>query len=407
MAAAVRRQFIFLRSLSSRQCSRCFYSSLATPQPQRQHEDITLLGQSYRTDEWTNISRPIIDTLSRKLHLQSSHPVGILRKIIEARFPEKQYTRYSKLPPIVTTQQNFDSLGIPIDHPGRSRTDTYYVNSNTVLRTHTSAHQADTFRACPTPGFLISADVYRRDSIDKSHYPAFHQMEGAMLWDWDKDSTQTIEDDIAKLPRLDLEVEDVPAFHDQNPRQQGHTDEESIAVSKHLKRTLEGVVEEIFGRARLAAGNTSDEKLRVRWIDAYFPFTSPSYELEVFWDGQWLELLGCGVVAQSVLENASTFRYSSDTDVRRSEQSWLGFWNWLGQISYGIIRRPRYPSILVPGRTIPETILTWESIAIQVFLEISRMLQRRRVLGERFQGLSCRRWPSIHLPRERSHGTLS
>jgi len=322
MAAVVRRQLAFISRISSRQCSRCFYSSLAAPQSQKQQDEITLLDQSYRTDEWTNISNPIIDTLSRKLHLQPSHPVGILRKIIEARFPENQYTRYSELPPVVTTQQNFDSLGIPADHPGRSRTDTYYVNANTVLRTHTSAHQAETFRSCPTPGFLISADVYRRDSIDKSHYPSFHQMEGAMLWNWDKDTAQTVENDIAKLPKVDLVVEDVPAFHDQNPKQQGHTDEESIAMSNHLKRTLEGVVEEIFGRARLAAGNISDEKLRVRWIDAYFPFTSPSYELEVFWEGQWLELLGCGVVAQSVLEKAFGIKWAGP-----SELVWID-WLW-------------------------------------------------------------------------------
>lgn len=330
MTAVLRRQFALLHRVSRSQCSRCFYTSLATPQAQKPQEELALLGRSYRSDEWTNISLPIIDTLSRKLHLQPCHPVGILRKIIEARFPEKQYTRYSELPPIVTTQQNFDSLGIPLDHPGRSRTDTYYVNASTVLRTHTSAHQAETFRSCPTPGFLISADVYRRDSIDKSHYPAFHQMEGAMLWNWDKDTAETIENDIAKLPKLNLVVEDVPIFHAQNPKQQGHTDEESIAISKHLKRTLEGVVEEIFGRARLAAGNTSEEKLKVRWIDAYFPFTSPSYELEVFWEGQWLELLGCGVVAQPVLENAGTLTHRSKTDFRRSEQSWLGIWYWLG-----------------------------------------------------------------------------
>ena len=144
-----------------------------------------------------------------------------------------------------------------------------------------------------------------------------------MLWNWDKDTAQTVENDIAKLPKVDLVVEDVPAFHDQNPKQQGHTDEESIAMSNHLKRTLEGVVEEIFGRARLAAGNISDEKLRVRWIDAYFPFTSPSYELEVFWEGQWLELLGCGVVAQSVLENAgSSFVSSMLTIGVRNKVGW-------------------------------------------------------------------------------------
>jgi phenylalanyl-tRNA synthetase alpha chain len=299
-----------LRKVSRPNCSRCFYSSIPTPLPQanKSHDDrLFLLGQLYPADEWTNISRPIIENLSRKLHLREAHPIGILREIIEARFPQSQYSRYRDLPAIVSTKQNFDSLGIPIDHPGRSRTDTYYVNEKTVLRTHTSAHQAETFRSCPTPGFLISADVYRRDTIDKSHYPSFHQMEGGMVWtrtENEKDLVNQINKDIAALPKLDLEVDPTPPFHDKNPKQPQHTTAESIAISTHLKRTLEGVVEEIFGRARLATDIVTDEKLRVRWIDAYFPFTSPSYELEVFWEGEWLELLGCGVVTQSVLENA-------------------------------------------------------------------------------------------------------
>lgn len=129
-----------------------------------------------------------------------------------------------------------------------------------------------------------------------------------MLWDkipGQESPAIQIERDIAALPKVDLVVEDpMPAFHENNPKQRQHSDAESIAISTHLKRTLEGVVEEIFGRAKLAAGSSNDEKLRVRWIDAYFPFTSPSYELEVLWEDQWLELLGCGVVAQPVLENA-------------------------------------------------------------------------------------------------------
>ena len=313
MTAVFRRKLIRLNGLPRRQCSICFYST-ATPAPtQRKEREIELLGRSYPTDQWTNVSNSIINTLSRKVHLQPSHPIGILRNIIEARFPPDIYTRYSDLPPIVTVHQNFDSLGIPADHPGRSRTDTYYVNANTVLRTHTSAHQAETFRSCPTPGFLISANVFRRDSIDRSHYPAFHQMEGAMVWDRaaKEDVSSRIEKDISALPNVDLVVEDPnPAFHDTNPKQPEHSDIESIAISRHLKRTLEGVVEEIFGRARAAAATPSDEKLRVRWIDAYFPFTSPSYELEVLWEGQWLELLGCGVVTQAVLENAGTVHHS-------------------------------------------------------------------------------------------------
>jgi phenylalanyl-tRNA synthetase alpha chain len=135
-------------------------------------------------------------------------------------------------------------------------------------------------------------------------------MEGAMVWNRPPNEgvAAQIEKDIAALPKIDLVVEDPnPAFHDTNLKQPEHSDAESIAISAHLKRTLEGVVEEIFGRARAAAGTSSDEKLRVRWIDAYFPFTSPSYELEVLWEGQWLELLGCGVVRQAVLENSGIF----------------------------------------------------------------------------------------------------
>ena len=51
------------------------------------------------------------------------------------------FTHHNGLHPVVTTSQNFDDLGFPPDHPGRSRTDTYYVNKERVLRTHTSAHQ--------------------------------------------------------------------------------------------------------------------------------------------------------------------------------------------------------------------------------------------------------------------------
>ena len=74
-------------------------------------------------------------------------------------------------------------LGFPPNHPGRSKTDTYYVNASKCLRTHTSAHQVDTFAAAESEGYTISADVYRRDAIDRSHYPVFHQMEGARVWD--------------------------------------------------------------------------------------------------------------------------------------------------------------------------------------------------------------------------------
>lgn len=215
---------------------------------------------------------------------------------------------------MVTTHQNFDSLGFPADHPGRSKTDTYYVNRNTVLRTHTSAHQADVFRANESEGYLISADVYRRDAIDKSHYPIFHQMEGARTWDRAKvpngDIAAAVWKDFESLPTHSMKVEDPnpPTHPDRNPLQPEQSLAEAEAIAAHLKRSLELVVVEIFSRAKAAAlasnPNYVDEPLRVRWIEAYFPFTTPSWELEIFWQGDWLEVLGCGVVKQDILTNA-------------------------------------------------------------------------------------------------------
>ena len=274
-------------------------------------------GRVYPIDEWTNVPTSILDFLPRRLHLQPSHPVSLTRQLIESRFPSPTYIHHNDLSPIVTVAQNFDSLGFPADHPGRSRTDTYYINKDTVLRTHTSAHEADTFRENKSVGYTISADVYRRDAIDRTHYPIFHQMEGARMWDRRKTPTGSIVEavwhDLQRLPKHNLKVEDPnPTVHpERNPLQaEHHSLEEVEAVAAHLKRSLEDVVVELFSKARdlaIAAGNTAmltEEPLQVRWVEAYFPFTSPSWELEVFWQGDWLEILGCGVVKQHLPINA-------------------------------------------------------------------------------------------------------
>ncbi|KAK0661876.1 Phenylalanine--tRNA ligase [Lasiodiplodia hormozganensis] len=283
---------------------------------------ITVEGRTYQTDEWMNTPSSILEAVSRRLHLQPDHPISITRQLIESRFPGYQY--HNDLFPVVSVHQNFDSLGFPADHPGRNRSDTYYINKETVLRTHTSAHQADTFRANTSPGYLISADVYRRDAVDRSHYPVFHQMEGAMTWDKNQfDGYASLADriwaDVEKLPKHDIKVEDPnPTTHpERNPLQPGHDAAAVDAVATHLKRSLENVVVEIFAQARKAAAAAAssptvaaelsaeaEEPLRVRWVEAYFPFTSPSWELEVFWQGDWLEVLGCGVVQQAILNNA-------------------------------------------------------------------------------------------------------
>jgi phenylalanyl-tRNA synthetase alpha chain len=275
---------------------------------------VNIDGRSYQTDEWHNLAPNINASISRRLHVQKDHPISITRAIIESRFPTSTYKYHNTFFPVVSTHQNFDSLGFPEDHPGRSKTDTYYVNKNTVLRTHTSAHQADVFRSNESEGYLISADVYRRDAIDRSHYPIFHQMEGARMWDRTKvpngDIAAAIWKDIEALPKHEMKVEDPnpPTHPERNPLQSEHSLEEAEAIAAHLKRSLELVVVEIFSRAKKAAIAANpeyiDDPLKVRWIEAYFPFTSPSWELEIFWQGDWLEVLGCGVVKQEILEKA-------------------------------------------------------------------------------------------------------
>lgn len=282
----------------------------------------SILGQHYPSDTTTNVTDTILALVGRKLYDSPNHPIAITRELIESVFPPPVYKNHVAPNPVVTTKDNFDILGFPADHPGRSRTDTYYVDSKTVLRTHTSAHQHSAFQRIAVgaeTGYTICADVYRRDSIDRSHFPVFHQMEGARTWQLPPQNhhketrlqqqqrrAQTIRQSIDALPKHGLEIiDDAGPYNDHtNPIQVQHDPDDSQLVVTHLKRSLEQLVQRVFTAAQEARPEQEQEQLKVRWIEAYFPFTSPSFELEVFWQGEWLELLGCGVVQQSILNNA-------------------------------------------------------------------------------------------------------
>ena len=121
MTAIVSRQLTLLTRLSRyTDAPSASTVQLHLPQTQAAQEDLQLLGKSYSTDDWTNVSAPIVDDSLPKITPTISRiPSAILRSIIEARFPIEKYTRYNDLPPIVTVKQNFDSLGIPLDHPGQ------------------------------------------------------------------------------------------------------------------------------------------------------------------------------------------------------------------------------------------------------------------------------------------------
>ena len=186
-----------------------------------------------------------------------------------------------------------------------------------MLRTHTSAHQAEIFRQNSEDGWLITSDVYRRDAVDKTHYPIFHQMEGARTWNKNglasEEVARVILNDLTGIPLPGMKVLDPsPATHkERNPLQaKYHSLQEVEAIAAHLKRSLENAVMGVFDAARESAVSTeavdsfTKGEIKIRWVEAYFPFTSPSWELEVFWQGDWLEILGCGVIKQELLNNA-------------------------------------------------------------------------------------------------------
>ncbi|TKY84951.1 hypothetical protein EX895_006031 [Sporisorium graminicola] len=274
---------------------------------------ITILGKEYPTDDYTNIPASILSRLTPTpaLPYTKNHPLALLRDQVEASLGPN-YTAILATSPVVTTELNFEDLGIAADHPGRSPTDTYYVNRNTCLRTHTSAHEVETFRN-KHERWLLTADVYRRDEIDASHYPIFHQVEGAAIFPpseyapGGKVEQECLEME-AKLAQANFAIEDQVGLTEAGGYQSHHDPREAALAVRHLKATLNSLVLQLFGdrHAYDAAqkGGSAADPLRVRWIPAVFPFTSPSYEVEVWFRGKWLEILGCGVVQQKTLDKA-------------------------------------------------------------------------------------------------------
>jgi phenylalanyl-tRNA synthetase alpha chain len=219
------------------------------------------------------VTDAVFDKIGANLHTRPDHPIAIIKDAIYSYFDEaaaargaagpgrSAFTKFDGLHPVVPATANFDEVLVPADHVSRSPNDTYYVDDATVLRCHTSAHQAATLRAGER-AFLVTGDVYRRDSIDCSHYPVFHQMEGVRVFD-------QAEWEAAGLP------------------------DGTALAERELKGLLEGLAAHLFG-----------PDAQTRWVDAYFPFTHPSFELEVLFNGEWMEVLGCGVMQPAILANA-------------------------------------------------------------------------------------------------------
>uniref|UniRef100_A0A6I8NII4 phenylalanine--tRNA ligase n=1 Tax=Ornithorhynchus anatinus TaxID=9258 RepID=A0A6I8NII4_ORNAN len=252
---------------------------------------LELLGKSYPLDAHSNVRETILAKVGRSLHNQRQHPLWLIKERVKDHFFRQYRNRprtplfsvYDDLCPVVTTQQNFDSLLIPTDHPCRKRDDNYYINRTHMLRSHTSAHQSDLIHA-GLDAFLVVGDVYRRDSIDSLHYPVFHQLEGVRLF-----SGHELFANIQDGGDLQLFEQSCRTAH----KQETHTMEAVKLVEFDLKQTLSKLITHLFG-----------DRLEIRWVDCYFPFTHPSFEMEINFQGKWIEVLGCGVMEQQLLNSA-------------------------------------------------------------------------------------------------------
>ena len=155
-------------------------------------------------------------------------------------------------PEIETEEFNFDMLNIKKTHPARQMHDTFYVQKKlNLLRTHTSPVQIrGMLEKKPPLAFISGGKVYRKDD-DATHLPMFHQIEGILI-------------------------------------------DENVSFS-NLKDLIYKIVYALFG-----------EDIKLRFRPSFFPFTEPSAEVDILsQEGEWLEIIGCGLVNPIVLENCN------------------------------------------------------------------------------------------------------
>ena len=202
-------------------------------------------------DDYFDISQP-----GRDIKIGTRHPITLTINDITKIFNSYGFSEVSGKE-IETEFYNFEALNIPKNHPARDMHDTFYVDVNNLLRTHTSSVQIHSMLKYKAPlKIMTPGKVYRCDS-DPTHSPMFHQIEGLYI---DKNVNFC-----------------------------------------HLKGILIQFINDYFG-----------SNVEIRFRPSYFPFTEPSAELDIKFRGKWLEVLGCGMVHNRVLENVkiSTKRFT-------------------------------------------------------------------------------------------------
>ena len=198
------------------------------------------------------------DTLDYDIETGSLHPVTIVAKEVTDALKKMGFTTVSG-PEMESEYYNFEALNVPKDHPARDMQDTYYLDNGMLLRTQTSDNQIRGMENYGAPLRICAPGrTFRNEDLDANHENTFFQIEGMVI-------------------------------------------DENISI-ENLMYVMQELLKEVF---------KTDLKVRLR--PGFFPFTEPSYEMDMSCvicggkgcptckNGGWIELIGCGMVHPSVL----------------------------------------------------------------------------------------------------------
>jgi phenylalanyl-tRNA synthetase alpha chain len=187
----------------------------------------------YTNDENYGTSHPIKNTL---LHLMN------IMKNLGFNFKND--------PLMVTEKQNFDDLNVPENHSARDMQDTFFLNNNKILRTHTSSTQIRVLKeSCAPVKFFSVGQVFRNESVDATHNSMFYQMEVVYI------------------------------------------NEDANILS--LRWIIEEILKQFF----------ETDAIKISFRSSFFPFVTPGFEVDFWYNEDWLEIAGCGMIHPKVMAN--------------------------------------------------------------------------------------------------------
>ena len=194
--------------------------------------------------EWIDITVP-----GKKLILGHLHPLTLVKRKAEEVFQAMGFTVVEG-PEMEQEWYNFDALNIPKDHPARDLWDTFYLKNGLLLRTHTSPVQIRYMEKNNPPlRIIVPGRIFRHEATDASHEINFYQLEGLMV-------------------------------------------DKTVSAAN-----FRAIIQEFFQRF-------FEKPVKIRLRPSFFPFTEPSFEVDVRGEGDWMEIMGAGMVHPNVFKNA-------------------------------------------------------------------------------------------------------